>query len=232
MIRLWNWIKEHFLGLTLVVVLVIMVIALFISFCYGREDTPPDHIVKSITLHYSDGTVYEFPTTELLIETEVHEAEPPTEVVTEVPTATPEITAVSTDTPSPTPTATPFVTPEPTPTPDPWFWVLATAYTDSINLEQGRVPTGCKNDIPLREEWSVAGILEDLPYGTLIEIEGIGVRCVEDTASKSTIQFRQAQMQPGADFAHCETWIDVFMTDPAEVDAFGVRAVKVRVIGG
>lgn len=237
--KVWKWLKEHMLELTLIIVLVVITVGLFISFCYGRENPPPDHITKSIVLHYADGTVVVFATeqpteqpTEIVVETEIKEAEPPTEIPTAIPT--PEVTPAPTNTPSPTPTEVPTATPcvTPSPTPDQWFYVLATAYCDTVNLKQGRVPTGCMNDIPLREDWSIAGILTDLPYGTLVEIEGLGVRCVEDTASQRVIEYRKAQMQSGAEFDFCETWIDVFMTDPAEVDAFGVRAVKVRIIGG
>lgn len=123
------------------------------------------------------------------------------------------------ETPVPEPTAVP--TPEPTPEPK-WIKVLATAYRDSKNA----VPTGCINDLPLTEYWSIAAVLGDLPYGTLVEIEGLGVRRVEDTASQRVIDIRLNQAWDRG----CATWIDIYMPDAAEVDAFGVRELRLRVI--
>ena len=103
-----------------------------------------------------------------------------------------------------------------------WIKVLATAYCDSKNA----VPTGCINDLPLTDEWSVAAVLDFFPYGTLIEIEGIGVRKVEDTAGKATIEARLKEAKD----RECETWIDVFIADKSQVREFGVRELRVRVV--
>lgn len=129
--------------------------------------------------------------------------------------AAPETEAPETPVPTPEPTAVP--TPEPK-----WIKVLATAYRDSKNA----VPTGCINDLPLTEYWSIAAVLGDLPYGTLVEIDGYGVRRVEDTASQRVIDIRLRQAWDRG----CATWIDIYMPDAAEVDAFGVRELRLRVI--
>lgn len=125
------------------------------------------------------------------------------------------------ETPVPTPEPKAVPTPEPTPEPK-WIKVLATAYRDSKNA----VPTGCINDLPLTEYWSIAAVLGDLPYGTLVEIDGYGVRRVEDTASRRVIDIRLRQAWDRG----CATWIDIYMPDAAEVDAFGVRELRLRVI--
>ena len=68
-----------------------------------------------------------------------------------------------------------------------------------------------------------------MPYGTLVEIEGIGVRRVEDTARKATINHRLRQI--ASDYNQCQTWIDIFMTDRQAVDDFGVRPLRIRIVG-
>ena len=135
---------------------------------------------------------------------------PETTVLTEVPTEVPTVE------PTEAPTAAP------TEVPEKWVKVLATAYRDSKNA----VPTGCVNDLPLTEYWSIAAVLTDLPYGTLVEIEGYGVRRVEDTASQRVIDARLREAWDKG----CVTWIDIYMPDAAEVDAFGVRVLRLRVI--
>ena len=144
----------------------------------------------------------------------------PTQEPTAEPTAAP--TPEPTEAPTEAPTVAP--TPEPTPTPEQWIWVLATAYSDSLN----DTPTGCINDLPLTEYWSIAAVLDHLPYGTIVEIEGFGQRRVEDTASAGTINYRLAQIR--SDYPQCTTWIDIYMSDPAEVEAFGVRPLRLRII--
>lgn len=141
--------------------------------------------------------------------------------------ATPEPTLEATAEPTPEPTEAPTEapTPEPTEEPEQWFWVLATAYSDSLN----DTPTGCINDLPLTEHWSIAAVLDHLPYGTIVEIEGFGRRRVEDTASAGTINCRLAQIR--SDYPECTTWIDIFMTDRQAVDDFGVRPLRIRIVG-
>ena len=155
----------------------------------------------------------------------VESAETVTPEPTEAPTAEPtqEPTEAPTEATTEAPTEAP--TPEPAEEQAQWFWVLATAYSDSLN----DTPTGCINDLPLTEEWSIAAVLEHLPYGTLVEIEGIGVRRVEDTASKATINHRLRQI--ASDYNQCQTWIDIFMTDRQAVDDFGVRPLRIRIVG-
>lgn len=146
------------------------------------------------------------------------------EEATVVALAEPETEAPITPVPTEVPTVEPTEAPTAVPTeaPEKWVKVLATAYRDSKNA----VPTGCVNDLPLTEYWSIAAVLTDLPYGTLVEIEGYGVRRVEDTASQRVIDARLREAWDKG----CVTWVDIYMPDAAEVDAFGVRVLRLRVI--
>jgi len=175
-----------------------------------------------------------------ILHTEAHMDIPtisPTSLASEMPSVTNEPTNAPTETPmvdkevdtTVTTELTPTASPEPTPE---WIILYATSYTDTYNKGQGRAPTGCKNDIPLEGHWSIASFLDDiLPYGTIIQIDGLGVYEVCDTCDEGGAIWNQRQYDiTEGKFSRAISWIDIYFENEEEAEAFGRMLVRAKII--
>jgi len=109
-----------------------------------------------------------------------------------------------------------------------WHKCLCTAYGPSND----GCYVGCKDDLPLTDKLSIAGFLtEELPYGTLVEIRGLGIRRIEDTAGEWTLAKRYADITSG-DYQECDTWFDIFLMNESveEMLDFGMQVFEYRII--